>query len=265
MLCMFFGLLLLPIYEMLTTSLKPLYETHSVPATLFPKHFHFQNYINMWKTVPMLPRYMLNSFIIASVTAVFAIFLATPASYVISRYKFPGRRLLLLSTLTINLFSPVVLIAPLYKMMMRLKLLDTYWAMILPTTAFALPFIIWMLSGFFDTIPTELEEAAAVDGATRSQILGRVVLPLSAPGLVVAAIYAFISGWGRFIFAISFNTQDSLMPVTQGLFKFAGQQELIRWNEMMAATLISTLPVMVVFAFIEKYMITGLTAGAMKH
>ena len=260
----FFTFLLLPIYEMLMTSLKPLYETHSIPSTLFPHQFYYQNYLQMWKTVPNLPRYLLNSFFIASIVAVFAILLAIPASYVIARHKFPGRREILLSTLIINLFSPVVLLAPLYTTMRFLGLLNTYWAIIVPTAAFALPFNIWMLTGFFDTIPVELEEAAAIDGASKPQILSRIVLPLAAPGLAAVAIYAFIAGWSQFIFAISFNTQDSLMPITQGLYKFLGQHELLRWNELMGASLVATLPVIILFIYLQKYLVRGLTVGAIK-
>jgi multiple sugar transport system permease protein len=162
------------------------------------------------------------------------------------------------------MFSPVVLLVPLFRTMRQYHLLNTYWSMILPGAAFLLPFSIWMLTGYFGNIPKALEEAAWVDGATRLQTLRRIVLPLAAPGLVTVATYAFVSSWGQqFIFAITFNTIREIQPIPQGLYEYFGQNIML-WNELMAASLVGILPVVLVFLFLQKYLIQGLTAGAVK-
>lgn len=256
--------LLLPIFEMFLTSIKTLSQTQNIPYQFVANPLHFATYVEMWRSVPNLPRYMLNSVIVATLVAGFTITLSIPAAYVLARYQFPGRRTILLGTLVINLFTPVIVLAPLYEAMRSLHLLNTYWAMIIPATAFALPFVTWLLTGFFQGIPVSLEEAAAVDGASKSQILLKVVLPLVAPGLAASAMYAFISGWGQsFVFAVSFISADSLMPVTQGLYKFFGRNE-VEWNNLMGATLVSTIPIIIMFIFLQQYLVSGLTAGAEK-
>lgn len=256
--------LLLPILEMFLTSIKTLPQAQSIPYEFVPTPVHFSTYLEMWHSVPSLSRYIFNSVLVASLVGLFTVSLAIPASYVLARYQFPARRTILLGTLVINLFSPVIVLAPLYETMRFLGLLNTYWAMIIPTTAFALPFVTWLLTGFFQGIPVSLEEAAAVDGASKTKVLLKIVLPLAAPGLAASAMYAFITGWGQsFIFAVSFISDNSMMPVTQGLYKFFGRNE-VEWNYLMGATLVSTVPIIIMFTFLQQYLIGGLTAGAEK-
>jgi multiple sugar transport system permease protein len=256
---------MLPFVEMFLASIKPLKQVFSVPHTLLPETVYLKTYTHdLWKTVPLLPRYLLNSLVISSAVTIISLIAATPAGYAFSRFTFPGRRYLLFMTLAINMFSPVVLLVPLFRTMRAYHLLNTYWSMILPGAAFLLPFAIWMMTGYFGKIPKALEEAAWVDGATRLQTLRRVVLPLAAPGLVTVATYAFVSSWGQqFIFALSFNTIREIMPIPQGLYEYFGQV-VVLWNELMAASLIGILPVILVFLFLQRYLIQGLTAGAVK-
>jgi multiple sugar transport system permease protein len=257
--------LMLPFIEMFLASIKPLEQVFSVPHTLLPETVYWKTYTHdLWETVPLLPRYMLNSLAISIAVTIISLIAATPAGYAFSRFVFPGRRHLLFMTLAVNMFSPVVLLVPLFRTMRVYKLLNTYWSMILPGAAFLLPFSIWMLTGYFENIPKALEEAAWVDGASRLQTLRRVVLPLAAPGLMTVATYAFVSSWGQqFIFAISFNTTREIMPIPQGLYEYFGQNIML-WNELMAASLIGILPVTLVFLFLQRYLIQGLTAGAVK-
>lgn len=262
---LFLLFLMLPFIEMFLASIKPLEQVFSVPHTLWPETIYPQTYTHdLWETVPLLPRYLLNSVIISTAVTLICLVAATPAGYAFSRFRFPGRNVLLFSTLAVNMFSPVVLLVPLFRTMRQFNLLNTYWCMILPGAAFLLPFSIWMLTGYFGNIPKALEEAAWVDGATQWQTLRQILLPLAAPGLVTVATFAFVSSWGQqFIFAITFNTIREIQPIPQGLYEYFGQN-VMHWNELMGASLVGILPVVLVFLFLQQYLIQGLTAGAVK-
>jgi len=262
---LFLLFLMLPFIEMFLASIKPLEQVFSVPHTLWPETIYLQTYTrDLWETVPLLPRYLMNSLFISTVVTLICLAAAIPAGYAFSRFRFPGRDTLLFLTLAVNMFSPVVLLVPLFRTMRLFNLLNTYWSMILPGAAFLLPFSIWMLTGYFGNIPEVLEKAAWVDGATPWQTLYFIVLPLAAPGMVTVATFAFVSSWGQqFIFAISFNTIQEIQPITQGLYEYFGQN-IMHWNELMAASLVGILPVVLVFLFLQQYLIEGLTAGAVK-
>jgi multiple sugar transport system permease protein len=262
---LFLLFLMLPFIEMFLVSIKPLEQVFSVPHTLWPETIYLQTYTrDLWETVPLLPRYLLNSLLISTAVTIICLVAAIPAGYAFSRFRFPGRDVLLFLTLAINMFSPVVLLVPLFRTMRLFNLLNTYWSMILPGAAFLLPFSIWMLTGYFGNIPKALEQAAWIDGATQWQTLRLIVLPLAAPGMVTVATFAFVSSWGQqFIFAISFNTIREIQPITQGLYEYFGQN-IMHWNELMAASLVGILPVVLVFLFLQRYLIDGLTAGAIK-
>lgn len=256
--------ILTPLIEMVFTSFQSMDSVFSIPHPLLPE-FHISTYTKeMWEQVPLLPRYFLNSLIISFAVTIISICLASPAGYSISRFKFPGRHLLLLITLSINMFSPVILLVPLYKTMAAFRILNTYWSMILPGAAFTLPFCIWMLAGYFKNIPKDLEEASFIDGCSRAQTLIRIVLPLSAPGLVTAAIYSFIVSWSQqFIFALAFATDKEVMPITRGIYEYFGRN-INQWNTIMSSSVIAIVPVIFLFIFLQRYLIQGLTAGATK-
>ena len=167
--------------------------------------------------------------------------------------------------LGVNMFTGAVLLIPLYRVLSTLGLLNTYWAMIIPGVAFLIPTGIWLLKPYFEKIPRELEEAAFVDGAGRLYMLGRIILPLSIPGLIVVGVAVFIGAYAQqFLFAITFNQTREYQPLPAGLYEFIGYQT-VNWNEMMAAALVGVLPVMFVFLFLQKYLVAGLTAGAVKE
>ena len=261
----FMTFILLPFLEMFYASLRPLDHLFRSPYQFFSNDLSFWAYREMWNTVPMLGRYIFNSFYLASCVAILTLFFVIPASYSYARFNFPGKNLSLYLFLAVNMFAGAVLLIPLYKVLRMLGLLNTYQAMIVPGVAFLIPTSIWLLKSYFEKIPIELEEAAFVDGASRIQILRFIIAPLSTPGLVVVGIYAFIGAYAQqFLFAISFNQIKEYMPIPAGLYEFIGYQT-IKWNEMMAASLVGIAPVLLVFIFLQKYIVEGLTAGAVKN
>ena len=257
--------ILLPFVEMFYASLRPLDHLFRSPYQFYSDDLSFWAYSEMWKTVPMLGRYIFNSFFLATVTSLLTLLFVIPAAYSYARFKFPAKNTSLYLLLAINMFSGAVLLIPLYKLLRTFGLLNTYQAMIVPGVAFLIPTSIWLLKSYFEKIPIELEEAAFCDGATRIQILRYVITPLSTPGLVVVGIYAFIGSYAQqFLFAISFNQKKEFMPIPAGLYEFIGYTT-VKWNEMMAASLVGIAPVLLVFLFLQKYIVEGLTAGAVKN
>ena len=261
----FLTFLLLPFVEMFYASLRPLDHLFRSPYQFYSDDLSFWAYKEMWKTVPMLGRYIFNSFFLASCVAIITLLFVIPAAYSYARFNFPAKNISLYLFLAVNMFSGAVLLIPLYKVLRTLGLLNSYQAMIVPGVAFLIPTAIWLLKSYFEKIPIELEEAAFMDGASRIQILRHIITPLSAPGLAVVGIYAFIGAYAQqFLFAISFNHVKEYMPIPAGLYEFIGYQS-IKWNEMMAASLIGITPVLLVFLFLQKYIVEGLTAGAVKN
>lgn len=263
-LAVFLTFILAPFVEAFTVSLRPMDGLFSVPYRFITKGMSFQAYVNMWSTVPHLLRYIVNSLFIALAISMLGLVAVIPAAYAFARCEFRGKGALLGAFLAVNMMSGAVLIIPLYKVMQSLGLLNTYLAIILPGTAFSIPTKIWLLRSYLLDIPRELEEAALVDGASRIYTLVRVIIPIAMPGIIVVAVAGFITGYAQqFIYAITFNSINEINPLPVGLFQFFGQQEVL-WNELMAASLVGILPVLVVYAFLQKHVVAGLTAGAIK-
>ena len=261
----FLTFILLPFVEMFYASLRPLKHLFRSPYQFYSNDLSFWAYSEMWNTVPRLGRYIFNSFFLASCVAILTLLFVIPAAYSFARFNFPFKNGTLYLLLAVNMFTGPVLIIPLYKMLRALSLLNTYYAMIVPGVAFLIPTSIWLLKSYFQKIPIELEEAAFVDGASRLQILRHIIAPLSTPGLAVVGIYAFIGAYAQqFLYAISFNQKKEFMPLPAGLYEFIGYQT-VKWNEMMAASLVGIAPVLIVFIFLQKYIVEGLTAGAVKN
>ena len=257
--------MLLPFFEMFMASLRSLEHLFRSPYQFWSEDFSFQAYRDMWVTVPLLGRYILNSVFIAFMVTFITMIFVIPAAYAYARLKFPFKAGSLAIFLGINMFTGAVLLIPLYRVLRTLELLNTYWAMIVPGVAFLIPTGIWLLRSYLEKIPVELEEAAYMDGASRMYTLRRVVLPLAVPGLIVVGTAIFIGAYAQqFLFAITFNQTREYQPLPAGLFEFIGYQS-VTWNEMMAAALTGVLPVMVIFLFLQKYLVAGLTAGAVKE
>ena len=247
--------ILLPFVEMFYASLRPLDHLFRSPYQFFSDDLSFWAYREMWNTVPMLGRYIFNSFFLATVTSVITLLFVIPAAYSYARFTFPFKNSSLYILLAINMFSGAVLLIPLYKVLRTFGLLNTYQAMIVPGVAFLIPTSIWLLKSYFEKIPIDLEEAAFVDGASRVQILRHIIAPLSTPGLVVVGIYSFIGAYAQqFLFAITFNQKKEFMPIPSGLYEFIGYQS-VKWNEMMAASLVGIAPVLILFIFLQRYIV----------
>lgn len=257
--------ILMPFIEMFRVSLRPMSHLMTADFTWWSDDFSWQAYRDMWKTVPLLGRYIVNSIFIAGSVTALTMVAVIPAAYAYARLNFPYRALSLGGFLAVNMFTGAVLLIPLYRVLRSLGMLNTYWAMIIPGVAFLIPTGIWLLRSYLEKIPRELEEAAFVDGASRLYTLRRVVIPLAVPGLIVVATSVFIGAYAQqFLFAITFNNVRELQPLPAGLFEFIGYQDTT-WNEMMAAALTGVLPVMLFFLILQKYLVAGLTAGAVKE
>ncbi|WP_409734822.1 carbohydrate ABC transporter permease [Tabrizicola flagellatus] len=261
----FLTFILLPFFEMFMTSLKPLNHIFRAPYQFWSDDFSFDAYTRMWERVPLLGRYIWNSIFIATTVTIIAMIVIVPAAYAYARLDFPFKTQSLGLFLSVNMFAGAVLLIPLYKLMRTLGLLNTYWAMIIPGVAFLIPTGIWLLRGYLEKIPKEMEEAAFMDGASRLYTLRRVILPLAGPGLVVVATTVFITAYAQqYLFAVTFNSNGNLHPLPVGLLQFIGYQN-VEWNMMMAAALTGITPVLLVFLFLQRYLVAGLTAGAVKE
>jgi len=255
---------LAPFLWMLLTSLKDRTELYATPLQYLPVHPTLANYIDAW-TSPVTPfhRFFLNSLWVCSVTMVATTAVSVLAGYAIARFRFAGRQTFLLVFLATQMFPAVLLIAPLLSQWHAWGLIDTYQALIYSNFSFTVPFTVWMLVGYFESIPRELEESALMDGCGRFGALCRVVLPLAAPGIAATAIFAFVASWSELLFAITFTSQTEMRTLSAGLLFMVGQYE-IQWGQLSAGVVISTIPVAVLFTFLQRHLIRGLTAGALK-
>ncbi|MGO4438952.1 carbohydrate ABC transporter permease [Rhizobium sp. RAF56] len=261
----FLSFVLSPFVEGFLVSLKPLSQLFSSPYRFIPENWSFAAYRTMWESVPGFGWYIFNSFFISTVITAIVVVLVVPASYAFARFEFRGAGLLLGAFLAVNMFSGAVLLIPLFRLMRTMGVLNTYMAMIIPGVAFLIPSAIWLLRTYMMRIPKELDEAAFVDGASHFYTLRRVILPIAMPGIIVVAITTFIGAYSQqFIFALTFNSKTEYMPLPVGLFAYFGRQEVV-WNELMAASFVGIAPAMVVIFFLQRYLVSGLTAGAVKQ
>ncbi|MCD6257530.1 carbohydrate ABC transporter permease [Candidatus Aerophobetes bacterium] len=255
-------ILLFPFFVALSTALKPLKEVYTSPPHWIPHKLWWRNFTDVWTKYP-LAHYFVNSFIIASGATVFNIILCIPAAYAVSRLKFYGRRTLLFSFLVVQMFSPIIVVISLFKIFAKLGLVDTLSSLIIVNTVFTLAFSIWMLNGYFSTIPIEIEEAALIDGCTRLKTITRIILPIALPGVVTTLIYTFITAWNEFMFALTLINTAAKRPLTLGLYDLVGRWE-VQWQYLTAASLFAIAPVIILFILIEKQLVKGLAGGAIK-
>lgn len=261
----FLTFILAPFVEGFLVSLKPLSQLFSSPYRFIPVNGSFEAYRTMWVSVPGFARYIFNSFFISTIVTAVVLVLVVPAAYAFARFKFKGSGHLLAAFLAVNMFSGAVLLIPLFRLMRTLGLLNTYFAIMVPGVAFLIPSAIWLLRTYMMRIPRELDEAAFVDGASHFYTLRRVILPIAMPGITVVAITTFIGSYAQqFIFALTFNSKTEYAPLPVGLFAYFGRQEVI-WNELMAASFVGITPAMIVIFLLQRYLVSGLTAGAVKQ
>jgi multiple sugar transport system permease protein len=252
----------LPLVWIFITSLKR--ETDIVTPVLqyLPQRITLENYSTLWRRSDF-PVLIKNSAIVAVMTMVICILLGALAAYGISHYRFRGRNQLLLFFLVSRMFPVVLLLIPLFIMLRGIGLLDSHLGLALAYSTFLLPLCIWMLKGFFDAIPIELEEAARIDGCTRLGALFRIVLPLARPGLVATAVFVAIGAWNEFLLALMLTTSQGSRTWPVGLQLMVGEFQL-PWGQLAAGGIMSILPVIAFFALVQRALVRGLTAGAVK-
>ncbi|MGI9862269.1 carbohydrate ABC transporter permease [Moorella naiadis] len=255
---------LFPIYWMLSTSLKENLDVFKLPPDLWPLHPTLINYFNLSNGITPIWTFFINSVITSLGTVVIAVALATFAGYALSRLRFRFRKSILIGVLVTQMFPLVVLLIPLYLFYVRSHLLNTYFGLILAYTSFTLPFGIWMIKGFVDTVPVEIEEAAMVDGCTRLQAMRQVVFPLIIPGVVATAVFAFLDAWNNLLFPLTLVNDVTMKTLPPGMILAFGGEFKHDWGGMMAASTIVTIPVIIGFVLIQRYLVEGLTGGAVK-
>ena len=229
----------------------------------WPQHLSVANFTSVWSDQPF-GRWVLNSIIIASATTVVGVFMACTAAYAFSRFRFPGRRAGLMSFLVSQMFPGTLMLIPLYIILVQwLGLGSSRIGLVLVYAATGIPFCVWMLKGYFDTIPLELEEAALMDGASRATIFWRIILPLAKPAVAVTALFSFMTGWNEFIQAATFMNDELMYTAPVGLRFFVGGYSQ-QWGYFAAGAILVAIPVVVLFMALQRFLVSGLTAGAVK-
>jgi multiple sugar transport system permease protein len=255
-------IVLFPLYWMLNTSLKPSTEIFQSPPSFISSRWSLGAYAEIFATRP-IARYLLNSLVVSAGATVLSVTLAALAAYGFTRFFIRGANLFIIFLLFTKMLPETLLIVPYFQLMSALGLVDTYLALILAYSSFALPFSVWMLIGFFRTIPREIDEAAIVDGASRLQVFWRVVLPLARPGLAAVALFTFIIAWNSYVWALVLTTDPDMFVISVGITNLVGEYR-VQWNELMAAALTGALPVMLLYAFLNRHLVSAITAGAVK-
>jgi multiple sugar transport system permease protein len=257
---------LLPIWVMVTSALKPLSDVQG-NFRWFPTNLTVQPFFDMWQTIP-LAEYFVNSIVVATLASLASVGVALLAAYALSRYRFYGRRTFSIVVLSTQMFPGILFLLPLFVIFVNLSqvtginLYQSRLGLIITYMTFTLPFAIWMLAGYLDSVPRELDEAAKVDGAGPLGAFVRVIIPAAVPGIVAVAIYAFMTAWGEVLFA-SVLTNESTRTLAVGLQGYATQNN-VYWNQIMAASLTVSVPVVIGFLLLQRYLVAGLTAGAVK-
>ncbi len=252
---------LLPFFWMISVSLKPATEPFSIPARLWPAAPTLENYVTAFR--PEFRTYFMNSIIVSSASVIITVTLGLLAAYSFSRGKLIALTVLMGAVVIAQMFPHSAIIIPIYKMMRVADLLNTYTSLIIAYVSVTLPVAIWMLRGFLIKLPVSLEEAASIDGAGPLRVFWDIVVPLARPGVIATAVYVLIVTWQEFLFALSFTSTKEMRTLPVGLNDFIGQYG-IRYGELMASSVMVSVPVIAIFFFLQRYLVAGLTAGAVK-
>ena len=255
---------IVPFLWMVFTSLKTNPEAYAIPPTWWPrKPTLYEGYIKVltWTNFPI---YFMNSTIISLGAALLSTIIGALAGYGFSRFSFRGRAMLLGAILATQMLPGVLLVGPYFKMLAKVGLYNTYPGIILAFTTITLPFSAWMLKGFIDTVPDELDEAAMVDGCTRLGAFFKVILPIITPGMVATIIFAFLLAWGDLLWVLCLTSTESMTTVTLGLSRLVTQFRII-WPQLMAGSVIGSIPPIALYLLLQNYLVKGLTGGAIKE
>lgn len=256
------ALVLFPFYWMVNTSLKPASEIFLSPPTFVSPNWSFDAYTTVLTQRPFA-RYFFNSLVVTLGTTVLSVTLAAFAAYGFTRFFPRGATPFVIFLLFTKMLPETLLIIPYFQLMSDLGLLNSYLALVLAYSSFALPFSVWMLIGFFRSIPRAIDEAAIMDGASYLQTFFRVILPLAKPGLVAVALFTFLIAWNSYLWALVLTTDSTMHVLSVGIANMVGEYR-VQWNELMAAAVIAAVPVMVLFSLLEKHLINAITSGAVK-
>ncbi|GHO68150.1 ABC transporter permease [Ktedonobacter sp. SOSP1-52] len=253
-----------PIFWLLSTSFKSQGEAFFYPPTFWPHQFTLHSYQILPADQQGFVRYFANSLIVSVCTCLLTLLAAVPGGYVLSRFHFRGVRAVLLVILATQMFPYAVILISLYTLFRQLHMLNTYPALVLAFTTFSLPFSIWMVKGFCDTLPTDLEEAGRIDGLSRVGVLVRIVFPLIIPGVVAVGFFAFLNSWNELLYAVTLTTSPDMRTIPAGFIGTYVGEFQDRWPDMMAASVVVSLPIVILFTLFQKQLVSGLTAGAVK-
>lgn len=250
-----------PFVWMILTSLTPTATLSANGVSLSPMGWRIDNYVRLIEQTSFLKN-MLDSLIIAGGTVVIGLIVSVTAAYAFSRFRFPGRKLLMMQFLLINMFPMVLLILPLFILMRRIGILDTHIGLILANATVAIPFAVWMLTSYIAAIPKSLDEAAMTDGCSRLTALRKVVLPLTMPGIISTGIYIFITAWNEYLYALTLGGRN-VRPVTVAIQTLIGEYQ-IEWGLLAAGAVVGAMPATILFLLVQRRLVGGLTQGAVK-
>lgn len=253
----------LPILWLVSSSLKANQNIFAVPPKLVDESFSFGAYMAVLMDSEKV-RFFVNSYAIAAIVVALTLLIALLASYSFSRFSFPGKKILNTIIISVQAVPPITLLIPYLVLVVRLKLYDTYAALVLTYVVFTLPYAILMLTGYLNTLPKELDEAVLIDGGSRFMALWRVLVPSCLPGLVSVGLYTFIQCWNEYLYALTLTKTNAMRTVPIGIASLMGQYAF-EWNQIMAMSILGSLPVIVIALFFQKYFISGMTAGAVKN
>ena len=259
---------LVPLGWMVLTSLKSQFAAMQYPPQWWPAEPTLENYARLLnpggKIGQEFLHYFWNSLYVSAITTVLGVAVAVPAAYAFSRFRFPGRTFLFFAVLVRNMFPAVVFLVPLFLLVRWLGLVNTHGSLVLTYLTFGLPLSIWLLKGFFDNIPIQLEQAARIDGASRFQAFLLIVMPLSTPGIIATSIFSFIGAWNEYVYAYTFLSKQEQMTLPVGIQRFFAEYAT-DWPGLMTATFLMSVPVVVLFLVLQRYFVRALTEGAVKH
>lgn len=258
------GLMIVPFFIMLSIAFKSYEEVTKWPPNWIPDVLRWNNFSEVWSGEGNIKRAFMNSLIVSTSTMILCTVLGTFSAYGASRFKFKGKNIFMFLIIIAQMFSAVILIGPMYKIIKELNLLNTYLALIIPNTAFALPMTVWLLYGYIEGISKNLEEAAMIDGCTRLQAVTKILMPILAPGIITSGLFAFIISWNDLLFAQTFITKTEMRTLSVALTSYKSLFQTY-WHKMMAASLFSVIPVFILFLLIQKYLIKGLASGGVKE
>ncbi len=251
-----------PVLWMLLNSFKPNAEIFAWPPTWISENFTFDAYVEIFKN-PEKIRFFINSYFISIIVVILTLIVSILASYSFSRFNFPGKKVINTIIVSVQAVPPIVLLIPYLSLIVTIGLYNTYGALILTYLLFTLPYAILMITGYFNTLPKDLDEAVMIDGGSRFRALWSVLVPVSVPGLVSVGMYTFMLSWNEYLFALALTKTNEFRTVPVGISLLMGQHAY-EWNQMMAMSILGSLPVLLLFLFFQKYFIAGMTSGSVK-